>query len=282
MLNGTRVLVAGATGYLGRYVAREFKSRGCFVQALVRSPEKLGNSPDHIDEVSVGRVTYPPSLRGICEGMDLVFSSVGITRQKDGLTYMEVDYQGNLNLLREAQRSGVSRFIYISVFNADKMRNLKIVRAKLEFEKELKASGLDYTIIRPNGFFFGHAGLSPHGTAWARFCFRFRRLAHQPDSWPRPGLGLRRLVPEWKARGRCGRTGCLHPQPDTGPGLCRMFESGENYPCPHVAEGLCSGVLQEMHSRQGAWPPGIFHDRRSHGHGRTQDRKIRAGYFFQT
>ena len=37
-----RILVAGATGYLGGFVAREFKSQGHFVRALARSPEKLG------------------------------------------------------------------------------------------------------------------------------------------------------------------------------------------------------------------------------------------------
>lgn len=153
MLSGRRVLVAGATGYLGGYAAREFKSRGCFVRALARSPGKVGALRDEMDEVVVGQVTDPASISGCCDGVDIVFSSIGITRQKDGLTYMDVDYQGNMNLLREARRAGVSQFIYISVFNAEKLQNLKCVRAKILFEKELKASGLNYIIIRPNGFF---------------------------------------------------------------------------------------------------------------------------------
>jgi uncharacterized protein YbjT (DUF2867 family) len=66
---------------------------------------------------------------------------------------MDVDYQGNKNLLDEAINSGVSKFIFTSVFNAENMKDLKGIQAKLKFEEELKKSGLDYTIIYPNGFF---------------------------------------------------------------------------------------------------------------------------------
>ena len=161
MLSGKRILVAGATGYLGGFVAEEFKSQGCLVRVLVRDPEKLGRFKGEVDEIVQGEVdeivqgevTDPASLAGICDQVDVVFSSIGKTRQKDHLTYMDVDYQGNLNLLREARKAGVAKFIYVSVFNAQKLEHLEIVRAKLRFEKELKASGLDYVIIRPNGFF---------------------------------------------------------------------------------------------------------------------------------
>lgn len=85
--------------------------------------------------------------------MDTVFSSVGITRHKDSLSYMDVDYQANMNLLNEARNSGVKKFIYISVLNGEKVRHLKICNAKEMFVEHLKKSGLDYCVIRPNGFF---------------------------------------------------------------------------------------------------------------------------------
>ena len=66
---------------------------------------------------------------------------------------MDVDYQSNKNLLEEAKREGVSKFIYVSVFNAEKMSHLKGIQAKLKFTEALKASGMDYLIINPNGFF---------------------------------------------------------------------------------------------------------------------------------
>jgi nucleoside-diphosphate-sugar epimerase len=49
----------------------------------------------------------PDTLKGICDGIDVVISSIGITRQKDGLKYMDVDYQGNKNLLDLVKRNNV-------------------------------------------------------------------------------------------------------------------------------------------------------------------------------
>jgi uncharacterized protein YbjT (DUF2867 family) len=148
-----RVLVAGATGYLGGFVVKEFKERGYFVRALARSPEKLDQLRDYIDEVFPGEVTRPETLQGVCEGIDVVFSSVGITKQKDGLTFEDVDFQGNKNLLDAALKSGVKKFIYVSVFNGPNLTHLAIVKAHEEFVDVLEASGVDYTVVRPTGFF---------------------------------------------------------------------------------------------------------------------------------
>jgi uncharacterized protein YbjT (DUF2867 family) len=148
-----RVLVAGATGYLGGFVARELAKRGCFVRALARSPEKLESIKDELEEVVVGEVTEPDTLTGTCDGIDVVFSSIGITKQKGKLTFKDVDYQGNLNLLREAQKAGVRKFIYVSVYNGPELLHLDIIKAHEDFVAELAASGLDYTVIRPTGYF---------------------------------------------------------------------------------------------------------------------------------
>lgn len=148
-----RVLVAGATGYLGRYVVRELKDRGYFVRAMARDASRLGELSDVADEIFVGEVTSAETLDGICSGMDAVISSVGITRQKDGLTYDDVDYGGNRNLLDRARSEGVSKFVYVSVINAHKAPDVKVIRAKERFVDLLGESGLDYTVVRPTGFF---------------------------------------------------------------------------------------------------------------------------------
>jgi uncharacterized protein YbjT (DUF2867 family) len=148
-----KVLVAGATGYLGRYVVKEFKKQNYWTLTLARNTASLEKLNEYIDDSFTGKATDPNTLSGICQDIDIVFSSIGITKQKDGLTYMDVDYQANVNLLKEAQKSGVSKFIYVSVFNAHAMKHLKGIQAKLKFETELKQSGLDYSIIYPNGFF---------------------------------------------------------------------------------------------------------------------------------
>lgn len=149
-----KVLVAGATGYLGRNAVVEFKRRGYFVRALIRETEQRAiftNIP--VDEFFIAQVTEPESLKDAAKGIDWVFSSIGITRQKDNLTYMDVDYQGNLNLLREAEKADVDRFEYIAICCPEKMRKIKIIEAKESFVKVLKNSNVASSVIRPTGFF---------------------------------------------------------------------------------------------------------------------------------
>jgi uncharacterized protein YbjT (DUF2867 family) len=147
-----KVLVAGATGYLGKYIVRELKKRGYWVRVLIRKEEqkKAFNS---VDDFFVGQITEPNTLKGVTKDIDWVFTTIGITRQKDGVTYMDVDYQGNVNLLKESLIEKVERFQYISAINGDKLRHLKIFEAKEKFVDELKVSKINYSIMRPNGFF---------------------------------------------------------------------------------------------------------------------------------
>ncbi len=147
-----KVLVAGATGYLGQYLVKELKKRGFWVRVLIRKEAQKSKFRD-VDDFFVGQVTEPDSIKGITNNIDWVFSSIGITRQKDGLTYMDVDYQGNSNLLKEALLDKVEAFQYISAINGDKLRQLKIFEAKEKFVDELKSSGIRYCVLRPNGFF---------------------------------------------------------------------------------------------------------------------------------
>lgn len=147
------ILLAGATGYLGRYIVRELTLWGIPAITIARNPEKLCDIDSNLIRVIKAEITQPESLKNVCDGIDTVISTVGITRQQDGLTYMDVDYQANLNLLREAQKARVRKFIYISVINGDKLRHLAITDAKEKFVDELKASGLEYTVIRANGFY---------------------------------------------------------------------------------------------------------------------------------
>lgn len=60
-----RILVAGATGYLGGFVAQEFKARGHFVRALARNPQKLDPMKNDLDEIVKGEIAEPESIRHI-------------------------------------------------------------------------------------------------------------------------------------------------------------------------------------------------------------------------
>ncbi|QQA41955.1 SDR family oxidoreductase [Pelagovum pacificum] len=144
------VLVAGATGYLGRFLCAEYARRGHHVTALVRDTARGEGLADVLVEAEA---TRPETLRGIMDGVDLVVSSLGITRQTDGLGYREVDYQANLNLLREAEAAGVGRFAYVHVLNASAMSGVPLVEAKSAFVDALLASDMPATVIAPTGYF---------------------------------------------------------------------------------------------------------------------------------
>ncbi len=157
-----RVLVAGATGYLGKFVVQAFKERGYHVRVLTRDEQRLSEpgpftapalTKDDMDEVFVGEITKPETLTGLMDGIDLVFSSVGISRQRDMLTFDQVDYQCNQNLIDLCQRSSVKRFVYVSMQGAENIMELAITQAHEKVVSALKASGMEYRIVRPCGYF---------------------------------------------------------------------------------------------------------------------------------
>ncbi|TYA69941.1 SDR family oxidoreductase [Seonamhaeicola marinus] len=148
-----KILLAGGTGYLGGYIAKAIVQKELPAVLIARKAQKLEKYQSKNVQIIEAEVTKPKTLANLCNGVDVVISTVGITRQKDGLTYMDVDYQANVNLLEEAKKSGVRKFIYVSAINADKHRHLKMLEAKEAFVDVLKQSGIEYTILRPNGFF---------------------------------------------------------------------------------------------------------------------------------
>jgi uncharacterized protein YbjT (DUF2867 family) len=148
-----KTLIAGSTGYLGSHIVKELIAQQLDFMAIARNPSKLEQLGVPSSQIIEAQVTDKTSLIDCCAGVDTVISTVGITRQKDGLTYMDVDYQANKNLLDEAIKSGVRKFVYISVLHGEDLTHLKICEAKERFVHELQASGLEYCIIRPSGFF---------------------------------------------------------------------------------------------------------------------------------
>jgi uncharacterized protein YbjT (DUF2867 family) len=186
-----RILVAGSTGYLGSHIVSQLLAELVEFKALARDKTKLLSMGVSDEKIIEAQITDPASIRGICDGIDVVISCIGITRQRDGLKYMDVDYQANANLLEEAERAGVRQFIYISAFHAQKYPHVRLLGAKERFAKRLlKSEVLTPCVIRPNGFFsdleemykmatagriylFGSGALklNPiHGVDLAKFC----------------------------------------------------------------------------------------------------------------
>ena len=187
-----KVLIVGSTGYLGKYLVQECKRRGYWVRALARNPKKLEQFRDSIDDLFVGEVTKPETLKGVCDDIDVVISALGVasSRTDEKISQETVEYGGNKNILDSALTASVKKFIFVSFIITPDYENLEITRIKRKFEQVLDNSGLDYCIIRPTAFFsdmkeilklaqkgtvylLGHGnyrGNPIHGIDLAKFC----------------------------------------------------------------------------------------------------------------
>lgn len=148
------LLVAGAGGVLGRELVRQALARGDHVAALVLRKGELRVIEHPRLRIIEADVTKPEQLAGICKGLEQVISCIGITRLRGNLTHEIVDYRGNLNLLEEAKRSGISRFGFISPAGTDLgPGHAPLIDAKCRFEQALQASGVPWVVFRSGGFF---------------------------------------------------------------------------------------------------------------------------------
>ena len=148
------VLVAGAGGYLGTTIVQTLSFQKHNVVALDLDEAALNRLHHYTRETVTADVTHPEQLSECMQNIDVVISTIGLATPKKNRSYWDVDYNGNLNLLEEAIRSKVKKFIFISVINADKKTFLPpVVQAKRAFEKQLISSGLQWVIYRPTGYF---------------------------------------------------------------------------------------------------------------------------------
>ncbi len=150
-----KVLIVGATGYLGKYLILEAKKQGYWVRALARSPHKLDDLQESIDDMFIAEATNPDTLQGVCDDIDIVISSLGVgsSRTNEKISVKDVDYGGNKNVLDIALFASVKKFIYVSFIINPEFEHLEISRIKRMFEGDLKRSGLEYCVIRPTAFF---------------------------------------------------------------------------------------------------------------------------------
>lgn len=149
------VLVAGATGRLGRLVVSELLARGAGVRALARRPERMPAAPGC--EVRRADLLDPRSLEGACDGVAAVVSCAGAPmdlRSRERTSFAAVDDAGNRHLLDAARRAGVGKFVYVSLAGADVLAHTAYAAAHERFAAALAASGLAYTVVRPTGFFY--------------------------------------------------------------------------------------------------------------------------------
>lgn len=149
-----KVVLAGAFGKLGSDILRAVVAAGHETVAadlMIRELDGLDPASYTTRQIDVQN---PDNLKGLCDGADVVITTVGLTGASTKVNNYDIDYRGNLNLLNEAKAAGVKKFVYISVINADKGDGIPMVNSKYMLEQELKASGVPYVIHRPTGYFY--------------------------------------------------------------------------------------------------------------------------------
>ena len=145
------ILVAGGTGNLGVELVPDLNARGTAVRVLTRdlgrARQRLGETP----EFFLGDARNPETLEAALKGVDAVVSAMtGFGPGAPGPR--AVDYEGNLNLIRAAEAAGIGRFVLVSMNGAAADHPMELMRMKYRAEEALRASRLDWVIVRASAF----------------------------------------------------------------------------------------------------------------------------------
>jgi uncharacterized protein YbjT (DUF2867 family) len=149
------LLVVGATGTLGRQIVRRALDEGHEVSCLVRNPRKASFLKEWGARLVEGDLCKPATLKAALTGVTAVIDAA-TSRPSDVLGMKQVDWDGQVNLIRAAQAAGIERFVFMSIMDAAAYPHVPLMEIKRCTEAFLKESGLNYTILRPCGF---HQGL---------------------------------------------------------------------------------------------------------------------------
>ena len=113
---GNRVVVTGATGFIGSAVARAVQARGAEVVALVAPDADGRNLEDVGAERVVADIRDPGAVRAVCEGARFVFHLAAVYRfwARDPRIFYDVNVGGTLNVLGAVRAAGCERLVYTS------------------------------------------------------------------------------------------------------------------------------------------------------------------------
>ncbi|MCT7948817.1 SDR family oxidoreductase [Ancylothrix sp. C2] len=151
------LLVVGATGTLGRQIARRALDEGHQVRCLVRSPKRAAFLKEWGCELVRGDICKPETLPPALEGITAIIDAA-TARATDSLSIKEVDWDGKVALIQAAKAAGVERYVFISILDAEKYPHVPLMEIKRCTEQYLQDAGMNYTILRTCGFMQGLIG----------------------------------------------------------------------------------------------------------------------------
>ncbi|HIK31142.1 MAG TPA: SDR family oxidoreductase [Oscillatoriales cyanobacterium M59_W2019_021] len=151
------LLIVGATGTLGRQIARRALDEGYAVRCLVRSFKRAAFLREWGAELVGGNLCYPDTLPPCLEGVTAIIDA-STAKLTDSLSVKQVDWEGKVALIQAAKAAGIDRFVFFSIIDNDKYPQVPLMEIKRCTELFLAESGLNYTILRLGGFMQGLIG----------------------------------------------------------------------------------------------------------------------------
>ena len=152
-----KVLVSGATGTLGRQVARRGIDEGYEVFCLVRNIRRGAFLKEWGANLILADLRNPESLNNALRGMDAVIDCA-TARPTDADGIRTIDWEGKVSFIQAAEAANVKRFVFFSIMNADKYSHVPLMDIKRCTEKFVLESSIPATVLRVGGFYQGLIG----------------------------------------------------------------------------------------------------------------------------
>ena len=149
------VLIVGGTGTLGRQIVKKVIENGHSVRCLVRDRVRAQFLEEWGAVLYKGDLNNLENLPDVLEGVDAIITTASAGAGLKGNTIYSVDDRGNQALIEGAKKAGIKLFIFTSILKCDEYPNVPLMGIKLDCEKQLKASGMNYVIFRPSAFLQG-------------------------------------------------------------------------------------------------------------------------------